>query len=78
MIIRPQYLYGLGIDWCKVNDENENNLESGSDNEDDVISFDEKEVFENKEEAPVSMELPKMKQEYTFKELDGESYRLNK
>lgn len=59
-----------------VNDDNENNLESGSDNEDDVISFDEKEVFENKEEAPVSMELPKMKKEYTFKELDGESYRI--
>ena len=57
-----------------VNDEND--LESGSDNEDDVISFDEKEVFENKEEAPVSMELPKMKKEYTFKELDGESYRI--
>ena len=57
-----------------VNDEN--NLESGSDNEDDVISFDEKEVSENKEEAPVSMELPKMKKEYTFKELDGESYRI--
>lgn len=57
-----------------VNDEND--LESGSDNEDDVISFDEKEVFENKEEAPISMELPKMKKEYTFKELDGESYRI--
>ena len=57
-----------------VNDEND--LESGSDNEDDVISFDEKEVFENKEEVPVSMELPKMKKEYTFKELDGESYRI--
>ena len=57
-----------------VNDEND--LESGLDNEDDVISFDEKEVFENKEEAPVSMELPKMKKEYTFKELDGESYRI--
>ena len=24
MIIRPQYLYGLGIDWCKVNNENKN------------------------------------------------------
>lgn len=31
-----------------------------------------------KEEVPLDMELPKMKQEYTFKELDGESYRLNK
>lgn len=59
-----------------VNDDKENNLESGSDNEDDVISFEEKEVSENKEEAPVSMELPKMKKEYTFKELDGESYRI--
>ena len=59
-----------------VNDDNENNLESGSDTEDDVISFEEKEVSENKEEAPVSMELPKMKKEYTFKELDGESYRI--
>lgn len=59
-----------------VNDDKENDLESGSDNEDDVISFEEKEVSENKEEAPVSMELPKMKKEYTFKELDGESYRI--
>ena len=59
-----------------VNDDKENNLESGSDNEDDVISFEEKEVSENKEEAPVSMELPKMKKEYTFKELVGESYRI--
>lgn len=57
-----------------VNDEN--NLETGSDNEDGVVSFEEKEVAENKEEAPVSMELPKMKKEYTFKELDGESYRI--
>lgn len=57
-----------------VNDEND--LKSGSDNEDDVISFEEKKVSENKEEAPVSMELPKMKKEYTFKELDGESYRI--
>ena len=57
-----------------VNDEN--NLETGSDNEDGVVSFEEKEVSENKEEAPVSMELPKMKKEYTFKELDGESYRI--
>lgn len=47
-----------------------------SDNKDDVISFEEKNVSENKEEAPVSMELPKMKKEYTFKELDGESYRI--
>lgn len=47
-----------------------------SDNKDDVISFEEKKVSENKEEAPVSMELPKMKKEYTFKELDGESYRI--
>lgn len=31
-----------------------------------------------KEEVPLDMELPKMKQVYTFKELDGESYRLNK
>ena len=31
-----------------------------------------------KEVVPSDMELPKMKQEYTFKELDGESYRLNK
>ena len=59
-----------------VNDDKENDLESCSDNEDDVISFEEKEVSENKEEAPVSMELPKMKKEYTFKELDGESYRI--
>lgn len=59
-----------------VNDDKENDLESGSDNEDDVISFEEKEVSENKEEAPVSMELPKMKKKYTFKELDGESYRI--
>lgn len=59
-----------------VNDDKENDLESGSNNEDDVISFEEKEVSENKEEAPVSMELPKMKKEYTFKELDGESYRI--
>ena len=47
-----------------------------SDNKDDVISFEEKKVSENKEEVPVSMELPKMKKEYTFKELDGESYRI--
>ena len=57
-----------------VNDEN--NLETGSDNEDGVVSFEEIEVSENKEEAHVSMELPKMKKEYTFKELDGESYRI--
>ena len=57
-----------------VNDEN--NLETGSDNEDGVVSFEEKEVAENKEEAPVSMELPKMKKEYNFIELDGESYRI--
>ena len=31
-----------------------------------------------KEVVPSDMELPKMKQEYTFKELYGESYRLNK
>ena len=31
-----------------------------------------------KEVVPFDMELPKMKQEYTFKDLDGESYRLNK
>lgn len=59
-----------------VNEDKENDLESGSDNEDGVISFEEKDVSENKEEAPVSMELPKMKKEYTFKELDGESYRI--
>ena len=59
-----------------VNDDKENDLESGSDNEDGVISFEEKDVSENKEEAPVSMELPKMKKEYTFKELDGESYHI--
>ena len=59
-----------------VNDDKKDNLESGSDNKDDVISFEEKDVSENKEEAPVSMELPKMKKEYTFKELDGESYRI--
>lgn len=59
-----------------VNDDKENDLESGSANDDGVISFEEKDVSENKEEAPVSMELPKMKKEYTFKELDGESYRI--
>ena len=59
-----------------VNDDKENDLESGSDNKDGVVSFGEKEVVENKEEAPVSMELPKIKKEYTFKELDEESYRM--
>lgn len=38
----------------------------------------EKEEVPAKEEMPLDMELPKMKQEYTFKELDGESYKLNK
>lgn len=37
-----------------------------------------KEEVPAKEEMPLDMELPKMKQEYTFKELDGESYKLNK
>lgn len=57
-------------------EENKKDSTEVSDNKDDVISFEEKNVSENKEEAPVSMELPKMKKEYTFKELDGESYRI--
>ena len=57
-------------------EENKKDSTEVSDNKDDVISFEEKNVSENKEEVPVSMELPKMKKEYTFKELDGESYRI--
>lgn len=48
-------------------------------NQDSLESKEEvKEEVPAKEEMPLDMELPKMKQEYTFKELDGESYKLNK
>lgn len=47
-------------------------------NVNDVVSFAKNDNLNSEkiEEKPAGVELPKMKKEYTFKELDGESYRL--
>ena len=63
------------FDFSKKEDKEENKKTTSVALEDDTNAINSEPT---KEVVPSDMELPKMKQEYTFKELDGESYRLNK